>query len=159
MNVRRRSGATKTKAALSGEKPERDSGAWADRKPNAPAFIAEDRSPLTYGALAELMVRFGRTLNASGYGRGDRIGIVHSGGAGMASTLLGVASCATAVPLVPEYTVGEFAIHLHDRNVKGLIVEVGMDTPAPSGRPGPGEITRCVGLRALPSSGEILSLR
>jgi acyl-CoA synthetase (AMP-forming)/AMP-acid ligase II/thioesterase domain-containing protein/acyl carrier protein len=103
---------------------------WADRRPDAPAFIAEDRSPLTYGGLSELMVRFGRTLNDSGFGRGDRLGIVHSGGAAMASTVLGVASCATAVPLVPSYTVGEFAIHLHDRNVKGLIVEAGMETPA-----------------------------
>jgi acyl-CoA synthetase (AMP-forming)/AMP-acid ligase II/thioesterase domain-containing protein len=103
---------------------------WAERTPDAPAFIAEDRLPLTYGALAELMARFGRTLNGSGYGRGDRIGIVHSGGAEMASTLLSVASYATAVPLVPAYTVGEFAIHLHDRNVKGLIVEAGLETPA-----------------------------
>jgi acyl-CoA synthetase (AMP-forming)/AMP-acid ligase II/thioesterase domain-containing protein/acyl carrier protein len=103
---------------------------WAERTPDAPAFIAEDRLPLTYGALAELMARFGRTLNDSGYGRGDRIGIVHSGGAEMASTLLSVASYATAVPLLSTYTVGEFAIHLHDRKVTGLIVEAGMDTPA-----------------------------
>ena len=48
----------------------------------------------------------------------------------MASTILGVASCATVVPLVSAYTVGEFAIHLHDRNVQALIVEAGMDTPA-----------------------------
>jgi acyl-CoA synthetase (AMP-forming)/AMP-acid ligase II/thioesterase domain-containing protein/acyl carrier protein len=103
---------------------------WAERKPDAPAFIAEDRSPLTYSALAELMVCFGNALNGSGLGRGDRIGVVHSGGAAMASTLLGVASSATAVPLVPDCTVGEFAIHLHDRKVKALIVEAGLDTPA-----------------------------
>jgi len=103
---------------------------WAGRNPEAPAFLAEDRSPLTYDALAELIADFGRALNASGYGRGDRIGIVHSGGAAMATTVLGVASCATVVPLSAAYTVGEFAIHLHDRGVKALIVEAGMDTPA-----------------------------
>ncbi len=103
---------------------------WAERDPDKPAFVAEGQAPLTYGALAQLMDDFRATLNASGFGRGDRVGIVHPGGAEMASTFLGVVSCAAAVPLNPVYTVGEFAIHLHDRNVKTLIVEAGLDTPA-----------------------------
>ena len=48
---------------------------WAERKPDAPAFIAEGRFPLTYSALAELMVCFGNALNGSGLGRGDRIAV------------------------------------------------------------------------------------
>ena len=54
---------------------------WAERNPHKPAFIAEGQTPLTYGALTQLMDNFRETLNASGFGRGDRIGIVHPGGA------------------------------------------------------------------------------
>ncbi len=74
---------------------------WAERNPNKPAFIAEGQAPLTYGALTQLMDDFRETLNASGFGRGDRIAIVHPGGAEMAATTIGVAGCTTAVPLNP----------------------------------------------------------
>jgi len=103
---------------------------WAERNPNKPAFVAEGQAPLTYGALTQLMDDFRETLNASGFGRGDRIAIVHPGGAEMAATIIGVEGCTTAVPLNPAYTVGEFAIYLHDRGVNALIVEACMDTPA-----------------------------
>ena len=102
---------------------------WAERDPDKPALVAESQAPLTYGALAQLMDDFRETLNASGFGRGERVGIVHPGGAEMAATIIGVAGCTTAVPLNPAYTVGEFAIHLRDRGVNVLLVEAGMDTP------------------------------
>ena len=102
---------------------------WAERDPDKPALVAESQAPLTYGALAQLMDDFRETLNASGFGRGDRVGIVHPGGAEMAATIIGVAGCTTAVPLNPAYTVGEFDIHLRDRGVNVLLVEAGMDTP------------------------------
>ena len=103
---------------------------WAACAPDAPVFVAEGQGPLTYQGLAALMDRFRRSLGQAGFGRSDRIAICHSGGAAMAATILGVASCATAVPLPADCTVGEFAIHLHDRKARALIVETGLETPA-----------------------------
>ena len=74
--------------------------------------------------LGPLRVNFDRRLKLEFHG------IAHPGGAEMAATLIGVTGCTTAVPLNPAYTVGEFAIHLHDRGVNALIVEACMDTPA-----------------------------
>ena len=56
---------------------------WAESQPDAPALVSDGQEPLSYGALAAQMDDIRNVLNASGLGRGDRIGIVHSGGAGM----------------------------------------------------------------------------
>ncbi len=37
---------------------------WAERTPDAPALVAMDCLPLTYGALAEVANRFQRSLSA-----------------------------------------------------------------------------------------------
>ena len=80
--------------------------------------------PMGEAKLGPLRVNFDRRLKLEFHG------IAHPGGAEMAATLIGVTGCTTAVPLNPAYTVGEFAIHLHDRGVNALIVEAGMDAPA-----------------------------
>jgi acyl-CoA synthetase (AMP-forming)/AMP-acid ligase II/thioesterase domain-containing protein/acyl carrier protein len=103
---------------------------WAERTPDAPALVAKDRLPLSYGALLELADQFRRTLNNHGLGRNDRIAIVHSGGAEMAATIVGVWSCAAAVPMNQAYTVGEFAIYFRDLRVDALLVDATLDTPA-----------------------------
>ncbi|HEX9808902.1 MAG TPA: non-ribosomal peptide synthetase [Alphaproteobacteria bacterium] len=103
---------------------------WAELRPDAPAFVAEDREPLTYGGLARVMERFGAALDAAGLGRGDRIAIVHPGGPDMASALAAVVSCAVAVPQNPGFTAGEFAIHLRDRRISALLLPAGLETPA-----------------------------
>ena len=115
--------------------PEKDticdvSRRWADVQPDAPALIEEGRAPLTYGALVRVMDDIQATLDASGLGRGDRIAVVHSGGADMASLVLGIVSGATAVPLDPRHTASEFAIELRDRNVNALIVELDASSSA-----------------------------
>ena len=55
---------------------------WAEVQPDAPAIIEEDEAPLTYGALVAAMDEIRAALNSSGFGRGTRIAVVHSGGAG-----------------------------------------------------------------------------
>ncbi len=103
---------------------------WAERTPDAPALVAKDRLPLTYGALAKLGDRFQRSLNYHGLGRNDRIAVVHSGGAEMAATIVGIWSCAAAAPMNPAYTIGEFAINFRDLGISAVLVDATMDTPA-----------------------------
>ena len=88
--------------------------------------------PLTYAALTVLMDDVRGVLNASGLGRGDRIGVVHSGGPDMMSILLGIMSGATAAPLNPNFSIGEFAFHMGNSGITAMVVEKGIDSPARS---------------------------
>lgn len=108
--------------------PERDTicsviRRWADIQPDAPALVEEGRALLNYGVLVAIMDDVRAALHASGLGRSDRVAVVHSGGVDMASLILGVISGASAVPLDPRHTVGEFEAYLRDRKVNALIVE------------------------------------
>ena len=102
----------------------------ARESPDAPVFLAEGREPLTYAGLADLMTRFSRALNGIGFGRGDRIAIVHPGGPNMASAMTCVWNCATAVPMNPAFTLSEFALQMRDLGVHAVAIDAGMDTPA-----------------------------
>ena len=105
---------------------------WVERQPNAPLFLEEGAAPLTYSALTALMDDIRCVLNASGLGRGDRIGVVHSGGADMMSILLGIMNGATAVPLNPNFSVGELAFHIRNSSITAMVVDKGVDTPVRS---------------------------
>jgi acyl-CoA synthetase (AMP-forming)/AMP-acid ligase II/thioesterase domain-containing protein/acyl carrier protein len=100
----------------------------ARNAPDAPALVAEGQDPLSYGELVRLMDRVRHRLNAMGYGRGDRIAIVAPNGPAMAALITGIWGCATAVPMNPALTVGEFAIHLRDLKVQAVAVDADMDT-------------------------------
>ena len=106
---------------------------WAEIQPDAPALVSEEKAPLTYRKLTETIDDFRGTLNACGFGRGDRIAIVHPGGADLAVTLLSVISGATAIPLKPDYTAAEFATHFRRRSADGVLISSGIDTPAQGG--------------------------
>jgi oxalate---CoA ligase len=103
---------------------------WADRTPEAPVLVEKGRAPLTYAALADMAAHFGQSLYSHGTGRNDRIAVVHSGGADMAASIVGIWSCAAAVPLNPAYTAGEFAIYFRDLDVSAVLVESTLDSPA-----------------------------
>jgi acyl-CoA synthetase (AMP-forming)/AMP-acid ligase II/thioesterase domain-containing protein/acyl carrier protein len=103
---------------------------WAGVKPDAPALISDSAAPLTYARLAQVMDATRDSLNRSGFGRGDRIGILHSGGADMMSVILGVMSGATAVPLNPKFSESELAFHIRNSGVKALLAETRLGTPA-----------------------------
>ncbi len=131
---------------------------WADFTPDAPAIVASGLSPLTYHGLLGVIDAIGGALNASDIGRGDRVAIVHSGGAGMAAVIMGVSSYATAVPLNPKLTAGEFAVNLHSLGVVAVAVEQGVGEAVRAAadklglavleiEPAPGMVAGTVGLR------------
>ena len=103
---------------------------WAACTPDAAAVVAWDRPALPYRDLLATVDRIGATLNGCGFGRGDRIAVVHPGGADMAVTILGVWSYATAVPLNPSFTVAEYAMHFRDLAIDAVAVADGLGTPA-----------------------------
>jgi acyl-CoA synthetase (AMP-forming)/AMP-acid ligase II/acyl carrier protein len=69
-------------------------------------------------------------LNQFGVGRNDRVAIVLPNGPEMAVAFLSVAAAATGAPLNPNYRASEYEFYLSDLNVKALIVQSGIDTPA-----------------------------
>ncbi|MCG8544672.1 MAG: AMP-binding protein, partial [Alphaproteobacteria bacterium] len=104
--------------------------AWAAQTPGAPALVAEGRASLTHRGLAQLRSALAGRLNGLGFGRNDRIAIVHPGGPEAAATIVAVYGCATAVPLNPDATLGEFALCFREMRIQALIVAAGFDTPA-----------------------------
>ncbi len=96
---------------------------------DAVAIGAPGRAPLTYAGLRQQVGLVMETLNAMGFGRGDRLAIVLPNGPEMAAAFLGVATCATAAPLNPAYTADEFDFYLSDLNARGVIVEAGASSP------------------------------
>lgn len=102
---------------------------WAEATPKAPVFLGHGQRALTYEELARLIADFRTQLQHFGLGLQDRIAIVHSGGAEMAATVVGIAASSIAVPLNPDLSAGEFALHLRDKNVGAVAVEKGLDSP------------------------------
>lgn len=103
---------------------------WAAATPDAPALLAEGRPPVSYRDLHAAIETIGVRLNALGIGRNDRVAVLHPGGTRMAVAVMGVWSRATAAPLNPNYTPGEFAVYLRDLRIKALVIAADMDTPA-----------------------------
>jgi len=106
--------------------------AGADAAPalGAPSSGASARPPLSYAALRALAARTGKTLNAAGIGRSDRVAIVLPNGPEMAAAFLAIACSATTAPLNPAYKAEEFDFYLGDLGARALIVQEGADTPA-----------------------------
>lgn len=103
---------------------------WARHETELPAFVGEGMPPLSYRGLAETIDAVGAALNENGFGRGDRIAIVHPDGRCMAAAVVAIMSNATAVPLDPDGTLGEFALQMRDMRIDAVAVASDMDTPA-----------------------------
>ncbi len=104
---------------------------WAERTPDAPALLFGDgRAAVSYSALLQSIDAIGAQLRGRGIGGTDRVALLHPGGTAMAVAVTGLMSHATAAPLNPRYTVGEFAVYLRDLRVKALAIADGMDSPA-----------------------------
>lgn len=104
--------------------------AQAARIPDAIAFTAPSRAPLTYGRLRTHIDNVIKKLNEMGVGRNDRVAIVLPNGPEMAVLFIAVACCATSAPLNPAYRADEFDFYLSDLKTKALVVQSGMDSPA-----------------------------
>ena len=94
------------------------------------AISAPGRTPLTYGALRELVAQTLSSLNALGVGRNDRVAIVLNNGPEMATCYMACASGTTSAPLNPAYRADEFEFYLSDLNARALIVERHSASPA-----------------------------
>jgi oxalate---CoA ligase len=104
--------------------------AQAEKNPEAIAMVAPDRASLSYHRLLTHIEETTKKLNSMGLTRNDRIATVLPNGPEMALTFLAVSSVATCAPLNPSYTSSEFDFYFTDLNVKALIVDSDMDSPA-----------------------------
>ena len=98
--------------------------------PDSIAIFAPQRSPLTYSCLWSRIEGINAWLGSAGVRRNDRVAIVLPNGPEMALAFLGVSSLAISAPLNPGYRADDFDFCLKDLNVKALIVQEGMDSPA-----------------------------
>jgi acyl-CoA synthetase (AMP-forming)/AMP-acid ligase II/thioesterase domain-containing protein/acyl carrier protein len=103
---------------------------WAERQPDAPALVAEDKEPLRYARLIAMGDEFREALNTCGFGRGDRIGIVLDGGSDMAAAIVCVWGCATVVPLNPDLTEDEFSRAYRQLRVDAILTDRPVGTAA-----------------------------
>ncbi len=103
---------------------------WAGETPRSPALLEHGRPPLAFCDLLRSTDAMGAALNRWGFGRNDRIAVVHPGGRDMAAAIIGIWSYATPVPLNPDSTLGEFALHLRDMRVTAVAILADMDTAA-----------------------------
>jgi acyl-CoA synthetase (AMP-forming)/AMP-acid ligase II len=94
------------------------------------AILGAERSPLRFGALAELAGRTIAALNARGIGRQDRVAILLPNGPEMASAFLALATGTGTAPLNPAYRADELDFYLKDLEPKALVLQAGSETPA-----------------------------
>ena len=94
------------------------------------AILSEDRPPLTYAALRDLISHSTRHLRSLGIGPADRVAIVLPNGPAMATAFVAVATSACAAPLNPGYQAEEFRFFLDDLQASALIVAAGSNSPA-----------------------------
>ncbi len=103
---------------------------WADSQPDAPALVAEGLRPMSYAALVGATAEFRAALNARGFGRGDRIAVIHPGGADMAAALIGLWGAATAVPMNPDLSKAELEAGFRTIRIGALLTDQTPGTPA-----------------------------
>src|SRR6266511_3023783 len=80
--------------------------------PDAPAVLAPERAPLTYGRLYQHVDNIGRKLRATGIGRRDRVAVVLPNGPEMAVAVLAVAANAACAPMNPAYRSDEWRLRV-----------------------------------------------
>jgi|EndMetStandDraft_5_1072996.scaffolds.fasta_scaffold01561_3 acyl-CoA synthetase (AMP-forming)/AMP-acid ligase II len=102
----------------------------AKRIPDAPAILAPDRAPLTYGRLYQHVDKVGRTLRAMGIGHRDRIAVVLPNGPELAVAVFAAAAIGACAPLNPAYGSEELDRYLADLHPRALITLAGIDSPA-----------------------------
>jgi acyl-CoA synthetase (AMP-forming)/AMP-acid ligase II len=101
----------------------------AKRLPDAPAILALDRAPLSYGRLYQHVEETAQTLRAMGIRRHDRVAVVLPNGPEMAVAILAVAAMASCVPMNPAYQADELDRYFADLRPRALITQAGIDSP------------------------------
>src|SRR4051794_34999013 len=95
---------------------------WAERTPDAPAFIISGGATITYERLWRGANSLAESLNRLGVGRNDRLVLLLPEGPAFAMALLGTMSAAIALPLDASLTVSELGRALRGFNAAGAIV-------------------------------------
>ncbi len=103
--------------------------AQAELSPSSIAIFAPARAPLTYAALWRHLEQVVGMLNSQGLGRGDRVALVLPNGPEMLTAFLAVACGASAAPLNPALSVGEFDSALQDLRIGAVIVPASTESP------------------------------
>ncbi|MEE3328139.1 MAG: AMP-binding protein, partial [Myxococcota bacterium] len=98
--------------------------------PESPAILAPERDSLSFAQLLEELESLSSTFNGFGIGRGDAVAIVMPQSVEQNFLIMGLAVCATAVPLNPAYTQVEFEDQFQSFEARGLLVEAGSSSPA-----------------------------
>ena len=101
----------------------------AKLSPSNIAVFAPGRDPLTCAALCRHVEQVVGTLNFHRIGRGDRVALVLPNGAEMLTAFLTVACGATAAPLNPAFSAGEFDSALQDLRIGAVIVQASTESP------------------------------
>lgn len=104
------------------------------------AIVAPGRPSLRFADVPPHLVAIRAALHRFGITRGDRVAVVLPRGPEMALCYLGVAACATFVPLNPQFTEDEFHRYLsrlrpraviagegHDRTVRSVAAMLGIE--------------------------------
>jgi acyl-CoA synthetase (AMP-forming)/AMP-acid ligase II/thioesterase domain-containing protein len=89
------------------------------------AILAPGRSPLRFADLPSRLDEVRITLSRYGVGRGDLVAVALPSGPEMAVCFLGVAACATIVPLNPDFSPDEFSRYLDRLRPAALVLPAG----------------------------------
>ena len=102
----------------------------ARRFADAPAILAPDCAPLSYGRLYRHIDDIGRTLRAKGIGRDDRLAVLMPNGPELAVAIVAAAANAACASINPAYSAEELDRYFADLKPRALIVPAGADGPA-----------------------------
>jgi oxalate---CoA ligase len=103
---------------------------WAEKTPEAVAFVSPDRESITYSQLLDQIDSTIISLREIGIRRNDRIAIVLPNGVELATLILAVSCAAISAPLNPLYRENELESYLSDLPASALIVQSDEYSPA-----------------------------
>ena len=98
-------------------------------RPNSPAILAPERTPLSYAGLWRQIGRTIGVLREMGIGPTDRVALVLPDGPEMAVALVATICGAVAAPINPGLGTAEFEASLSGLRAKAIIVSAGSDSP------------------------------
>lgn len=102
----------------------------ARRIPDAPAFLAPERRPLSYGRLHQHIETIGCALRSIGIGAADRVVVMLPNGPELAVAIVSVASHAACAVVNTAYAAEELERYFAELKPRALIVPAGVASPA-----------------------------
>ena len=96
----------------------------------APAILAPDRAPLTFGGLGRQLDETSEALARAGFGRGSRIAVALPEGPEYVVAVLAVCSCATCAPLSLDLDEAALHVLVAAMRIDALITQASEDSAA-----------------------------